>query len=644
MKPIPPDGLEDLRTLVKRGDLFAVQDWIAAGKPIFVDESRKKNVLAIAVDKGFLAMVDVLASSWPDKTGLNSALQRAACNRRADLVWLLLNRGADITSVHLYSIADCCDKDLLRHFLDRWDIVGGKNGLVEIVAAMPRPLTGLIREYAKKIPDYEGQLSQALCWFVEEDHPRWIGLSLWMGANPRLRVPNSLIGEDEPEEWMSSIEMAVFEGNLQALKLMKPSADKDDLTALLQQVWRPECVEAGEYLLSLGANINDKPNGGSYTLDRLLTTQLEWKSYGFDRVFGWREQDAMKRWIDHGARFVPDDKYGFREARSCAYVLSDYEIEPFMKTLLKAAEPEVVFKLFDTQKLRKKLGLTSKQLREKIEKLVKKKEPKVKKPKEVFVDPPEGVFRQHRPNIGVPQRVVISRADLYVKVWSTPVLQLAREYGISDVGLAKVCKSYEIPRPGLGYWAKREHGHRVKRERLRKKDWNPEIHFCGYSGPVQIADAAMAERVAAMRERLSRKNLMVEVKDSGPVHRLLEKNGQEDEGKGDKRWWRVLNALLHFLEAQGFQLEVEAEEDRFTAGMFGQTVSFGLLRVNDRLSLEIYGPEYGLRTSWRDGARGYIENRFAKLGCTLAYLAALATGATRNKRQTRKKTYKLELT
>jgi hypothetical protein len=48
----------------------------------------------------------------------------------------------------------------------------------------------------------------------------------------------------------------------------------------------------------------------------------------------------------------------------------------------------------------------------------------------------------------------ITRRDLYNRVWSTPMSKLARELDISDVGLAKVCRRRNIPRPPRGYWAK----------------------------------------------------------------------------------------------------------------------------------------------------------------------------------------------
>lgn len=61
----------------------------------------------------------------------------------------------------------------------------------------------------------------------------------------------------------------------------------------------------------------------------------------------------------------------------------------------------------------------------------------------------------------------VSRQDLYSQVWSTPMRTLAPKYGLSDVGLAKICKRHRIPRPGLGYWAKKDAGKPVKQPPLR---------------------------------------------------------------------------------------------------------------------------------------------------------------------------------
>jgi len=45
------------------------------------------------------------------------------------------------------------------------------------------------------------------------------------------------------------------------------------------------------------------------------------------------------------------------------------------------------------------------------------------------------------------------RKKIYDEIWSEPIQHVAKRYNISDVGLAKVCRKLNIPRPGRGYWA-----------------------------------------------------------------------------------------------------------------------------------------------------------------------------------------------
>jgi hypothetical protein len=47
------------------------------------------------------------------------------------------------------------------------------------------------------------------------------------------------------------------------------------------------------------------------------------------------------------------------------------------------------------------------------------------------------------------------REKLYEEVWSLPMQQVARGYGVSDVAIGKTCRNLYIPVPGRGYWAKR---------------------------------------------------------------------------------------------------------------------------------------------------------------------------------------------
>ena len=50
--------------------------------------------------------------------------------------------------------------------------------------------------------------------------------------------------------------------------------------------------------------------------------------------------------------------------------------------------------------------------------------------------------------------ITLPRSELYELVWTRPVTELAKEFGISDVALAKRCRALNIPLPPRGYWAK----------------------------------------------------------------------------------------------------------------------------------------------------------------------------------------------
>ncbi len=79
----------------------------------------------------------------------------------------------------------------------------------------------------------------------------------------------------------------------------------------------------------------------------------------------------------------------------------------------------------------------------------------------------------------------VGREKLYEQVWTIPGVRLATLYGISDVGLAKVCKRYKIPRPDRGYWARIATGQKVRRTPLpdvRGADY-AVVHMQGWDVP-----------------------------------------------------------------------------------------------------------------------------------------------------------------
>jgi hypothetical protein len=64
------------------------------------------------------------------------------------------------------------------------------------------------------------------------------------------------------------------------------------------------------------------------------------------------------------------------------------------------------------------------------------------------------------------KQITLSRAELYERVWKAPLRSLAKELGVSDVGLAKICERHEIPRPEQGHWVRVRLGQNPERTPL----------------------------------------------------------------------------------------------------------------------------------------------------------------------------------
>jgi len=62
--------------------------------------------------------------------------------------------------------------------------------------------------------------------------------------------------------------------------------------------------------------------------------------------------------------------------------------------------------------------------------------------------------------------ITLPRSELYKLVWTKPVREVAAEFGISDVALAKRCRALNIPLPWRGYWAKVQAGQTPRRTPL----------------------------------------------------------------------------------------------------------------------------------------------------------------------------------
>ena len=188
------------------------------------------------------------------------------------------------------------------------------------------------------------------------------------------------------------------------------------------------------------------------------------------------------------------------------------------------------------------------------------------------------------------QSIVLTREQLYEKVWTRPVWSLAKEWGISDVGLAKICKKHNIPRPGPGYWARKEHGYNPRQTPLPKGDGAGVIEIPYYKANPRVFDDEQAQKArekgAAEGEIENRIVVSETLNDPHPLIVHTEKNlrgAKRDEkgfltatAKGSLslvsapasvgRAMRILDALIKALESRGMKIRIEDGDHKSCIG------------------------------------------------------------------------------
>ncbi len=193
-----------------------------------------------------------------------------------------------------------------------------------------------------------------------------------------------------------------------------------------------------------------------------------------------------------------------------------------------------------------------------------------------------------------------TREQLFAKVWESPVTHVAAEIGISDVGLAKICRRMDIPLPGRGYWARRVAGYKTTIPKLGPTKPGTMLSYATrrYEGSPADAEArsAVLEQIreqASSMPRIAVPPALVEphklVKQSLAVlekaspdqfEELLHKRGCLDvlaNGEGLGRAIRIMDTLLKAFEEQGHTVEVSAPVPAATK--YGRTPSKTLVHI-----------------------------------------------------------------
>lgn len=270
--------------------------------------------------------------------------------------------------------------------------------------------------------------------------------------------------------------------------------------------------------------------------------------------------------------------------------------------------------------------------------------------------------------------IAVSRRQLYEEVWSTPMSQLCKKYGLSDVGMAKVCRKHDIPRPPRGYWAQRQCGQTPARAPLPNPDRDCEIRFSepSLSQIALLRTGNESERLIA-NEKQDEMRIRVAATLHG-CHELISRAKQvlqtaevdqhglivppKDGGlclcvskASLRRALLILDALLKALDQRGWPVEAGP-----TATILGVAVGFEILeqvvakheqpeehdldgpyrfgygrydvkRVpSGRLTLRIRDAEMywarGCRKTWRDGGKQKLEDKLNGFAAGLIALAA----------------------
>jgi hypothetical protein len=122
----------------------------------------------------------------------------------------------------------------------------------------------------------------ALRQFCQEGNVKWVSLLMWAGGNPRSKGPalDDANHADDPEWYTTAFDEACASGNVDVLKRLKPRR-ADDLASMMQRAAFSAHRDILEFLLDLGANPNDKPDGGSTALEACIQ-HLRWET--FDRT------------------------------------------------------------------------------------------------------------------------------------------------------------------------------------------------------------------------------------------------------------------------------------------------------------------------------------------------------------------------
>lgn len=219
---------------------------------------------------------------------------------------------------------------------------------------------------------------------------------------------------------------------------------------------------------------------------------------------------------------------------------------------------------------------------------------------------------------------LLSREELHQLVWSVPGTHLAKRFGLSDSGLSKICRKLDVPRPPLGWWAKKAAGHRVRISPLPNHRSGVPERVTITPTPDDTSGLREAIKVEAKRigeiiisERLTRPHPLIARWLAERLRRQTEGQRERDLCRrnlyrvpdftsNDRRRHRVLQALFRALERQGAMIS-ETDRGQLNANFEEEAIQFELREKLRQVTRSLTDEEKRWETWNRSGLRKELE-------------------------------------
>jgi len=260
----------------------------------------------------------------------------------------------------------------------------------------------------------------------------------------------------------------------------------------------------------------------------------------------------------------------------------------------------------------------------------------------------------------------ITRQQIYDLVWQQPMIHIAKNLGLSDQGLAKLCKREQIPRPPQGYWNKLAAGKPVGAKPLLPagaKGVDAVVHRIPSSSGALVTSKSQIDQLKAelpevrVSERLINPHPVLGDRIGFREDEIREGKEYYDPSAGewkkvtpfdsaDRRLLRILDAIFKNLEARDIAIE-ENDRGGLCARSGQDTISFQLryrlkqvkipitpddwrwsfrgkdterqaLEATDDLIFEIKSwMPTGFRSNWREGPKHRLEQLASDIVATM---------------------------